>query len=265
MFDTITLSKDARGVATITLNRPDKHNALSGQMIADLSTAIADLEQDRSVRVVVLMGQGRSFCAGGDLAWMRAQMDADSATRAAEARKLADMLGAMNRLPKPVIARVHGAAFGGGVGLCCVADHVFATPVATFGLTETKLGLIPATIGPYVLARIGAGAARQVFMSSCPFDAAKARQLRIVSDVAPVQALDDAVETEIQAYLVCAPAAVAEAKKMTLEQGGAPDKAATDASIAALVARWEHPEARAGITAFFDRKAPPWAHDTASN
>lgn len=258
MFETITLDVDPRGVAMLTLNRPEKHNAMSGQMIDDLTQVAARLDGDAAVRVVVLAGQGRSFCAGGDLGWMKAQMAADSATRAEEARKLADMLGTLNSLSKPLIARVHGTALGGGVGLCCVCDKVFAADTAMFGLTETKLGLIPATIGPFVVARMGGGNARQVFMSSRPFDAFEAQRLGIVSTLTTSQGLDAAVETEVIAYLKCAPAAVAEAKAMVLVLGQAPTKTTLDASIKALVKRWEHPEAHQGITAFFDKSIPPW-------
>ncbi len=258
MFNTITLTTDTRGVATITLNRPDKHNAMSAEMIDELTTAAAQIDADTDIRVAVLRGAGRSFCAGGDLAWMKAQMSADSTARAAGARKLADMLGALNRLSKPLIASVHGTAFGGGVGLCCVADKVFAVEDAKFGLTETKLGLIPATIGPYVVARMGGGNARQVFMSSRAFDAVEAQRLGIVSIVTTAQDIEQAVEIEIDAYLKCAPAAVAEAKAMALSLGGAPDQATIDHSIAALIKRWEHPEANAGISAFFDKTPPPW-------
>ncbi len=259
MYDTITLTTDQRGVATLTLNRPDKHNAMSAQMIADLHTAATQLDQDEAVRVVVLAGAGRSFCAGGDLGWMKAQMDAEPQTRAAEARKLADMLHALNRMSKPLIAKVHGNAFGGGVGLCCVADKVFAVDSATFGLTETKLGLIPATIGPYVVARMGGGHAREVFMSSCPFNAEDAQRLGVVSAVTTAQTLDTEVETEVAAYLKCAPFAVAEAKALALTLGHAPTQATIDTTIDALVKRWEHPEARTGIEAFFDKAPPPWA------
>lgn len=258
MFETITLETDPRGVVTLTLNRPDKHNALSAQMIADLTQAAAQIDADETIRVVVLAGAGRSFCAGGDLGWMKEQMTADSVTRASEARKLADMLGAINSLNKPVIGRIHGNTFGGGVGLACVCDKVFATESVTFGLTETKLGLIPATIGPYVVARMGGGNARAVFMSGRPFDAVMARQLGIVTTVCAAQDLDHAVEIEVEAYLNCAPAAVTEAKKLALELGGAPTRATIDASIAALVARWEHPEAKEGLRAFFDKTPPTW-------
>lgn len=258
MFDTITLTTDPRGVATVTLNRPDKHNALSAQMMDDLTQVAAQLDGDASVRVVVIKGAGPSFCAGGDLGWMRDQMSADTATRTREAHRIANMLGALNTMSKPLIAQVHGNAVGGGLGLCCVADKIFATDTATFGLTETKLGLMPATIGPYVVARMGGGNAREVFMSSRIFNATQAQRLGIVSAVVAAQDLDREVETETRAYLKCAPAAVAESKQMVLELGGAPDKAAIDASITALLKRWDNPETAQGIAAFFDKKPPPW-------
>lgn len=259
MYDTITLTTDARGIATLTLNRPDKHNALSAQMIGDITQAAQALDRDPAVRVVVIAGAGASFCAGGDLAWMRAQIDATPQDRANSARALAAMLAQVNTLSKPVIARIHGNAFGGGIGLACVCDKVFATAEAKFGLTETKLGLIPATIGPYVVARMGGGAARQVFSSSRVFNATTAQALGIVSTLTTPQDLDAEVEAEVQAYLRCAPAAIAQAKAMVLNLGGAPSDAVVEATITALLDRWAHPEAQQGITAFFDKTAPPWA------
>jgi len=261
MYDTLLLDVDSRGVADLTLNRPDKHNAMSGEMIAELHAAADRINADPAIRVVVLRGAGRSFCAGGDLGWMRAQITATSATRAASAHKLAGMLGAINGLSKPVIAAVQGAAFGGGVGLACVADKVIASDAATFGLTETKLGLIPATIGPYVIARMGEGAARQVFMSSRPFDANAAQRLGVVAEVVAPDGLEAAVSAEVTAYLNCAPQAVAAAKAMVLSMGRAPDQGAVDASVAALIAQWEGDEAQDGIAAFFDKTSPPWAAD----
>lgn len=258
-FETIKIETDARGAARLILSRPDKHNALSGQMIEEVTQAAGVLAADPSIRVVVLEGAGKSFCAGGDLGWMQTQVNADGTTRAAQARKLADMLGALNGLPKPLIGRVHGNAFGGGVGLCCVCDIVFAADTAKFGLTETKLGLTPATIGPYVLARMGEGAARQVFMSSRLFDAQSAQRLGVVSQVVAPDGLEAAVEGEIDAYLKCAPGAVAEAKALALSLGRTPDAATVDASINALVTRWESNEAAAGIAAFFEKTPPAWA------
>ena len=145
-WNTITLSTDARGVATLTLNRPEKHNAMSAPMIDELAEAAAQLGADDAVRAVVLTGTGASFCAGGDLGWMQSQMAASAEERAEGARRLAGMLGALNALPKPVIGRIQGPAYGGGIGLISVCDVAIGVETARFGLTETRLGLIPATI-----------------------------------------------------------------------------------------------------------------------
>ena len=260
MTRTITLTTDARGVATLTLNRPEKHNAMSAAMIDELAKAAADLGRDPAVRVVVLTGAGKSFCAGGDLGWMQDQMRADAATRARGARALAEMLGSLNALPKPLIGRVQGQAFGGGVGLIAVCDIAIAVQGAKFGLTETRLGLIPATIGPYVLARMGASRARQVFMSGRVFGADEAVRLGLAAGAVPSAALDAAVEAEIAPYLACAPGAVARAKALVRYlDPGAPDAAAVEHSIAELIACWDGPEARDGIAAFFERRPAPWA------
>ncbi|SNX71171.1 methylglutaconyl-CoA hydratase [Cereibacter ovatus] len=259
MFDTIHITQDARGIATLELHRPDKHNAMSAAMIEELTEAAARLGADPSVRVVVLAAAGDSFCAGGDLGWMRAQMQADGATRAAEARKLAHMLRALNELPKPLIARVQGQAFGGGLGLISVSDIAVGVQGARFGLTETRLGLIPATIGPYVAARIGAAAARRVFFSARLFDADEAARLGFLSLVVAPADLDAAIEAEVAPFLACAPGAVAEAKALLRRFAPPIDAAMIETSIAALVARWESPEAAEGVGAFFARRPPDWA------
>lgn len=258
MTETITLTTDPRGVATLTLNRPDRHNAMSAAMIADLHAAADRLGADPAVRVVVLTGAGASFCAGGDLGWMQAQMAADAATRADQARALAAMLGALNALPKPLIGRVQGPAYGGGIGLMAVCDVAIGVAGARFGLTETRLGLIPATIGPYVLARMGEAMARRVFMSARLFDAPEAVTLGLLARVVAPEALDAAIEAEVAPYLACAPGAVAAAKALALRLGAAPAPADVDHSIAQLVARWETPEAAEGIAAFFERRKPAW-------
>ncbi|SIS69799.1 crotonase/enoyl-CoA hydratase family protein [Phaeovulum vinaykumarii] len=250
---------DARGVARLTLARPEKHNALNAEMIAGLSAAIARLGADQGVRVVVLAAEGRSFCAGGDLDWMRQQIAATPEVRAAGARALAQMLGAVNACPKPVIGRVQGNAFGGGVGMMSVCDVAVGVTGARFGLTETRLGLIPATIGPYVVARMGAARARRVFMSSRLFEAEEARDLGLLARVVAPADLDAAVEAEIAPYLACAPGAVAAAKAQALRLGPVIDAAAIEESVADLVARWESPEAAEGIAAFFEKRAPSWA------
>ncbi|AMY69573.1 crotonase/enoyl-CoA hydratase family protein [Frigidibacter mobilis] len=258
MYDTLTITTDARGVARLTLNRPGKHNALDAAMIDELTQAAHALGADPAVRVVVLAGAGDSFCAGGDLAWMRAQIAADGPTRAAGARALAMMLNALNLCPKPLIGRIHGNAFGGGIGMMSVCDVAIAADTARFGLTETRLGLIPATIGPYVLARMGEAMARRVFMSARLFGAAEAVTLGLAARAVPPGDLDAAVEAEVAPYLACAPGAVAEAKALARRLGPPIGSAEIEASIAALVARWESPEAAEGIAAFFDKRKPGW-------
>lgn len=261
MFETLLLDVDARGVAYLTLNRPAKHNALSAQLISDLTAAAEQLGQNAAVRVVVMTGAGASFCAGGDLGWMRDQMAMDAPTRSVEARKLATMLGTLNSLPKPLIGAVQGNAFGGGVGLACVCDVTVGVTGATLALTETRLGLIPATIGPYVLARMGEGRARQVFMSSRLFSAAEAVDLGILSRAVDPAALASEVEREVAPYLDCAPEAVAAAKALALQLGRAPDPEAITLSIAALEEAWASPEAAEGIAAFFEKRTARWMRD----
>ncbi|MDF2140045.1 crotonase/enoyl-CoA hydratase family protein [Paenirhodobacter sp. CAU 1674] len=258
MTETIRVETDARGVARLVLARTEKHNALSAQMMDEITAAITALGADPAVRVVVLAAEGGSFCAGGDLKWMQAQINADAETRAAGARKLAGMLNALDSCPKPVIGRVHGNAFGGGIGMMSVCDVAVGVEGARFGLTETKLGLTPATISPYVVARMGAAKARRVFMSSRLFDAAEARDLNLLARVVAPDDLDAAIEAEVVPYLSCAPGAVADAKALVRSLGPRIESDIVDATIRALVARWESPEAIEGITAFFDKRAPGW-------
>lgn len=258
MYETLTLETDARGVATLTLNRPEKHNAMSAQMLEDLTHVAGRLARDEAVRVIVLTGAGKSFCAGGDLAWMRAQLDMDPETRATGARKLATMLQALDSLPKPLIGALQGNTFGGGVGLACVCDVALGVETARFGLTETRLGLIPATIGPYVVGRMGVGRARRVFMSARLFDAAEAVDLGILAKSVPADQLAEATEVEVIPYLSCAPGAVADAKKLARMLGGQVDQAAIDLSVEALSNRWSGPEAEEGIAAFFDKRKAWW-------
>ncbi len=254
----IDLSVDGRGVATLALARPEKHNALSQALINDLRDAAGQIAADKDIRVVVLAGQGPSFCAGGDLGWMRDQMAGDEAMKRAAASSIAGMLGALNTLPQPVIGRVHGNAFGGGVGMACVCDVAIAADHVKFGLTETKLGLIPATIGPYVLARLGEAHARRVFMSSRVFDAAEAVTLGVVAKAVPTEALDAAIEAEVTPYLACAPGAVAAAKAFARSLGPVIDEATVARSIDALIAQWNGSEAGEGIAAFFEKRKPQW-------
>ena len=258
MYDTLSIERDARGVATLWLERADKHNALSGAMIEELAAAAEALGKDRNVRVVVLAARGKSFCAGGDLRWMQDQMAASSEERRIGARKLAMALFALNTLPKPLIARVQGNAFGGGIGMMSVADVAIGAEGAKFGLTEVKLGLIPATISPYVLARMGEHKARRVFMSARLFGAEEARDLNLLARVVAPEELDAAVEAEVVPYLSAAPGAVAESKRLARMLGPTITPEIVEVTIDRLVATWEGEEAREGIAAFFDKRKAPW-------
>ncbi|WP_448326663.1 crotonase/enoyl-CoA hydratase family protein [Sulfitobacter sp. M13] len=258
MYETLKLANDDRGVATLTLARADKHNAMSAQMIDELTQAAAALAADDAVRVVVLTGAGKSFCAGGDLGWMQAQREMEGPTRSAEAGKLATMLGALNTLPKPLIGRVQGNAFGGGVGMASVCDVAIGVDTLKMGFTETRLGIIPATIGPYVLARMGEGRARRVFMSARLFDAAEAIDLGLLARAVPADELDGAIEAEVVPYLSCAPGAVAAAKQLARDLGPRIDAQVVEHTIAALADRWETEEAAEGIGAFFDKRKASW-------
>lgn len=258
MFETLTVVTDARGIATLTLNRPAKHNAMSAQMLAELTQAAAQLGANDTVRVIILTGAGASFCAGADLAWMRDQAEMDAATRSKEAGKLATMLGALNALPKPLIGRVQGNAFGGGVGMASVCDVAIGVDTLKMGFTETRLGIIPATIGPYVLARMGEGRARRVFMSARLFGASEAVDLGLLARAVRVADLDAAIEAEVVPYLSCAPGAVAAAKKLARELGPRIDDDVVAHTIKALAERWETDEAAEGISAFFDKRKAAW-------
>jgi methylglutaconyl-CoA hydratase len=189
---------------------------------------------------------------------MKTQIEADGPTRAREAKGLAMMLQALNTLPKPLIARVNGQAFGGGIGMMAVADVAVGVETAAFALTETRLGLIPATIGPYVVARMGEAMARRVFFSSRRFGAEEAVTLGLLARAVPAAEFDAAVEAEVKPYLSCAPGAVAEAKALVRKLGPRIDDGVIAETIEALVRRWESPEAVEGIRAFFAKERPSW-------
>lgn len=257
-LETLLLDVDARGVATVTLNRPEKHNALSAQMIAEL-TEVADwLAQEASVRVVVLAANGKSFCAGGDLGWMQAQVEADKDTREQEARKLAEMLQRWNELPKAVIAAVQGNAFGGGVGMISVCDIAIATHEAKFALTETRLGLIPATIGPYIVSRMGEVFARRVILSGRIFDAKEAVSFNLLAQTTDSDSLSLEVAKEVEHHLQSAPLAVADSKKLLRVLGSKGDDLNISRTIEALSECWAKGEAEVGIRAFFAKELPHW-------
>jgi len=249
-YDTIQLDCDDHGVMRLWLNRPAKHNAINALMIAELTDAVAAIAADASVRVVVLGGRGKSFCAGGDLNWMKEQFDGERPDRIGQARALAGVFSALNDLPQPLLGRVHGGSFGGGLGFMSVCDSVIATDTAKFGLTEVRLGLIPATIGPYVVACMGQGNARRVFMSGRIFGSDEAQRLGLVAEVCSADALDHEIEQQIAPYLAAKPGAVLSAKSLVRALAPPIGQAQVEETIVRLADRWETEEARQGISDF---------------
>lgn len=243
------------GIAHLRLNRPAQHNALSPDMLRALEGFAKDIAQRGDIRAVLLEAVGRSFCAGGDLAWMQAQLGMDRATRRAESARLARALGALYDLPQPLICRVQGNAFGGGIGLMSVCDIVLAAEGTRYCLTEVKLGLTPANIGPYVVAKMGAVSAAQVFFNARVFGAQEAQALGLVAQVVPPDALDAAVQAEVDLYQDCAPGAVREAKALLRRLAPAVSPEAVETSTEALAERWDSAEARDRIAAFFAKRS----------
>jgi methylglutaconyl-CoA hydratase len=250
---------DARGVATVTLNRPAVRNAFDDRLIADLTTALRRLEGDGAVRLLLLTGRGECFSAGGDLNWMRRMAHYSEAENIADAMALAELLRVLNEFAKPTIARVNGAAYAGGLGLVCCCDVAIAAAEATFAVSEVRLGLVPGTISPYVVAAIGSRAARRYFLSGEAFPAAEAHRLGLVHGIAPRTGLDAAVAPVLAALLQGGPQSQARGKRLIAEVTGRP----VTESVRALTAR-AIAEARAsaegqeGLAAFFEKRQPSW-------
>jgi len=255
-----TLTVDVReSVAVVVLARPEVHNAFDATLIRELTQALRTIDGDTAVRAVVLLGAGKSFCAGADLNWMKKMAGYGHADNLADATALAAMLQTLHRLSKPTIARVHGSAFGGGVGLVACCDIAFAAHDATFALSEARLGLIPATIAPYVVEAIGARQARRYFLSAERFTAAEAFRIGLVHDICPADELDTRINELLGALLVAGPRAQAEAKELIRAVAAWPIDDAVIADTAARIARVRgSPEGKEGVAAFLVKRPPAW-------
>jgi methylglutaconyl-CoA hydratase len=251
-------------IVRVTLARPEVHNAFDASLIAELAAAFAALarEEPATLRAVVLAGDGPSFCAGADIGWMRAAMQLDVEGNEQEAMAMAEMFEAIDSCPVPVVARVHGAALGGGMGLCAVADLVIAESGARFGFTETRLGILPAVIAPFVIAKIGESAARALFPGGRRFDALRAQRIGLVHEVVEGDAaLDAAVDAAIRDILAAGPTAARAAKAIVREVRGL-GHGSTKWHTARVIARQRtSPEAREGFAAFTEKRRPDWAPD----
>ena len=247
-------------VLRLRLQRPELHNAFDAGLIAALTRALDDAAADPATRVVVIEGAGPSFSAGADLNWMRGMAAASEAENRDDALALARLMRTLDELPKPTLARVHGAAFGGGVGLVACCDIAIGVPTAKFGLTESRLGLLPAVISPYVIAAIGPRQARRWFASAELFDAAQARSMGLLHEVVEAEALDAAVERQLGLLLKAGPVAAAAAKRLVREVALQPDRDLLDHANASLIAALRvSPEGQEGLSAFLDKRAPAWA------
>lgn len=247
-------------VLTLRLDRPTLHNAFDDALIAELTGALDAAGADARIRVVVLEGAGASFSAGADLNWMRGMAAASQADNRTDALALARLMRTLDELPKPTIARVHGAAFGGGVGLVACCDIAIGVPEARFGLTESRLGLLPAVISPYVLAAIGARQARRWFATAELFDAAKALDMGLLHAVVPAAELDAAVARQVDLLLRAGPVASAQAKALVRAVQPHVDRDALDGATADLIAALRtSPEGQEGLGAFLDKRKPAWA------
>jgi len=250
-------------VAEVWMDRPELHNAFDARLIAELTAGLDTLAADASVRIVVLKGAGASFSAGADMHWMRAMINASEAENREDALALARLLRTLDGLPKPTIARVHGAAFGGGVGLIACCDIAIGVDEAKFGLTESKLGILPAVISPYVIAAIGARQARRWCASAETFDAATALRLGLLHEVVSADALDAAIERQIALLLKAGPIASASAKQLIAQMLATPDPDARDLANAERIARLRvSPEGQEGLAAFLHKRPPAWVSKT---
>ena len=250
----------AEGRATVTLNRPDVHNAFDDKLIALLTRELDALDRNPTVGVVVLAAAGKSFCAGADLKWMRRMAEYSEAENQADAEALAALMKTLNRLSKPTVAEVQGAAYGGGVGLICCCDIAIASEAAQFSISEVKLGLIPSVISPYVVAVIGERQARRYALGAETFDAIEAKRIGLVHEVTAAEDLQAAVDAMVEALLANGPAAMVETKDQI---AGVANRPVDDRLIAAAAARIARirvsDEGREGVAAFLEKRKPGWA------
>lgn len=260
----LLLDQDARGVATVTLNRPDVHNAFNNVVIEDLTQKLETLAANPNVRVVLLRSEGKSFSAGADLNWMKAAIDNTKEENEADAAKLAGLFHRLDTMPMPTVARVQGSAFAGGLGLVVCCDISIGVKRAKFSVTEVKLGLIPSVISPYLSAAIGPSEARRFFHTAELFDAEDAKRIGILHEAVDDKELDDRVEAVIQSILGNAPEANIACKSLIRVLGSRVDdeiRMDTGRRIATIRATGE---AQEGIAAFFDKRSPNWIREDTS-
>lgn len=260
--ETVLLETDARGVATVTLNRPDFHNAFDQGVVASLAETFASIAADESIRAMLLRGRGETFCAGADLHWMRSSADFSKEENERDAMELAAMLRALNDVPVPTIALVQGGAYGGGLGILAASDIVVAVDNCRFAFTETRLGLIPAVISPFVIGAIGARQARRYFLTAERFGAQVALRIGLVHELVDGEgAMASRAGDLVTRILRTARGANADAKRLVADVVDRPvDDALMEDMARRIAARRATTEGREGTAAFLERRKPPWVH-----
>jgi methylglutaconyl-CoA hydratase len=257
------LISELRGTTLwLTLNRPEIHNAFGDELIADLTQALKDAEEDSAVRAIVLTGAGETFSAGADMNWMRSMAQASEVENRDDALRLAALLRTLNFHPKPTLARVNGPAFGGGLGLIACCDIVIAVEDAVFAFTEVRLGLVPAVISPYIIRRIGERQARRFFLTAERFDAKRAMRIGLIRELATREELDEMIDQQLRWLSQGGPHAVSEAKSLIFEVSGisVAEQEKLDLHTAELIARLRvSTEGQEGLAAFLEKRKPDWA------
>lgn len=266
MKDKVLVSIAHSGVATVTLNNPDKHNAFDDDVIRLLTQSFVTLASNEQVKIVILASTGKSFCAGADLGWMKRMAEYSYEENLADSNALAALFKTLNFMPQPTIAKVQGAAFGGAVGLAACCDIVIASNKASFCLSEVKLGLIPATISPYVVNAIGLRASRRYFITAERFFAEKAQQLGLVSEVVEAELLDNAVETMVSTIMNNGPTAVQAAKKIAFDVAYQDINETLIQDTSERIARIRvSEEGQEGLTSFFEKRPANWSFKNFEN
>lgn len=258
-MDKVITDIDDCGVARVRLNNPDKHNAFDDQIIGELTEAFVAIADNSNVRVMVLGSEGKSFSAGADLEWMKRMASYSYEENLRDASALALMLKTLNEIPQPTIARVQGAAFGGAVGLVSCCDMAVAASAASFSLSEVKIGLVPATISPYVIAAIGQRAVRRYFVTAERFDAHRAMEIGLVNEVVDAEQLDQEIARLIDALLANGPEAIIAAKRLVFDIAGKPiDQQLIDSTCETIAAIRVSEQGQEGLQAFLEKRKPHW-------
>lgn len=253
----VKFSVDGRGVATLSLNRPEVRNAFNAELIAAITDAVSSLPDD--VRVLVLRGEGKAFCAGADLEWMRSMANYSHEDNIADSSQLEKMLSAIDSSPVPVVGRIHGAAIAGATGLVACCDYAVAEESTIFAFTETRLGLAPAVISPFVLRKVGYSFARAMFLTAERFDAKRAYEVGLVHRVVPDDRLEDAVQDVVESLLKAGPDALHEARTLLDRVWGRTPEEVSELTVQTIARLRVSEEGQEGVASFLDKRPPNWS------